>query len=268
MPCQTARMDSGSLLATLAREGEALADDATGHLDRPVAACPDWDVAQLVAHVGSIHAWVCRVVAAGGERVGRRSSEPTPDEPDALLAWYRNGLQTLVEALSVDPDTPAWTFSPSAPDNVGWWLRRQSLETSVHRWDVQAAVGSPPVGSATGGGSATSGSATDPIDTDLAVEGVDELLTDFLPGRLASGPIPALTGTLHLHTTDTLGEWWLNFDPGGLETRREHAKADTAVRGPASGLYLWLWNRLTPEAAGLEVFGRPETIDAWRLVTI
>ena len=250
-------MDSGSLLATLAHEGEALADAATGHLDRPVAACPDWDVAQLVAHMGAVHAWVCQVVAAQGERVARRSSEPTPDAPDALLAWYRSGLQPLVEALSVDPDTPAWTFSPSAPDTVGWWLRRQSLETALHRWDVQAAVGS-----------ATGGSATEPIAAELAVEGVDELLTDFLPGRLASGPISALTGTLHLHATDTLGEWWLNFDSDGPQVRREHAKADTAVRGSATGLYLWLWNRLTPEAAGLDVFGRTETIDAWRSVTI
>ena len=35
------------------------------------------------------------------------------------------------------------------------------------------------------------------------------------------------------------------------------------MRGPASGLYLWLWNRQTPEAAGLEVFGRVETAAAW-----
>ncbi len=89
------------------------------------------------------------------------------------------------------------------------------------------------------------------------------MLADFLPRALAANPAEALTGTLHLHATDTPGEWWLDFGAEGLATRREHAKADTAVRGPASGLYLWLWNRQTPEAAGLEVFGRVETADAW-----
>ncbi len=41
-------------------------------------------------------------------------------------------------ALAVNPDTPAWTFSAAgAPHNVGWWQRRQALETAVHRWDAQ-----------------------------------------------------------------------------------------------------------------------------------
>jgi hypothetical protein len=107
-----------------------------------------------------------------------------------------------------------------------------------------------------------------PIAAELAVRGVDEFLADFLPRAFSAHPTApattgALTGTLHLHATDTPGEWWLDFAAEGLATRREHAKADTAVRGPASGLYLWLWNRQAPEAAGLVVFGRAETVGAW-----
>jgi uncharacterized protein (TIGR03083 family) len=245
-------MDPASYPAALASEGEALAGAATGHLEEAVPACPNWNVAQLVGHMGGVHGWVRQVIAAGGERIGPRELATPPDEPAALLAWYRDGLARLVEALSVDPDTPAWTFLPTAPDNVGWWRRRQALETAMHRWDAQAAAGP----------------SRDPIPVDLAVDGVDELLMDFLPGVLSARPVSDLTGTLHLHATDTAGEWWLDFDAEGLASRREHAKADTAVRGAASGLYLWLWNRQTPEAAGLEVFGRPETVSAWRAVTI
>jgi uncharacterized protein (TIGR03083 family) len=249
-------MEPRAYLTTLASEGTALADAAEGRLDRPVLTCPGWTVADLVAHLGGVHSWVCRVVAAGGERVGPRETPTPPEDGTALLAWYRSGLADLIAALSVDPQTPAWTFSATAPDTVGWWRRRQALETAVHRWDVQAA----------GAGAAGAAGAADPIGPELAVEGVDELLVEFLPGILSARPVEELTGTLHLHATDTTGEWWLDLDAEGLTTRREHAKADTALRGPASGLYLWLSNRQTPEEAGLEVFGRAETVAAWPAV--
>jgi uncharacterized protein (TIGR03083 family) len=246
-------MDSAALLSSLARDGAALVDAAEGHLDRQVGTCPDWNVRQLVGHVGMVHAWVRAAVAAGGQRVSRSQLDPAPEDDAELLGWYRRGVEQLVRALDVDPETPAWTFSPQAPNNAGWWQRRQTLETAMHRWDVQAAVGSAPAA---------------PIDAPLAVEGIDELLVEFLPGLLSSRDVEGLKGTFHLHATDTPGEWWLDFDAAGLATRREHAKADTAVRGPASGLYLWLWNRQTPEEAGLEVFGRPETVTAWRSIRI
>jgi len=241
-------MDAPPYTTILAAEGAALADAAEGHLDRPVPSCPEWKVAGLVGHLGGIHGWTRQVVAAGGERVSMRTITPPPEDQADLLPWFRAGLAELVEALSVDADRPAWTFSPNAPDTVGWWQRRQALETAVHRWDTQTA--------------ADPGRA-DPIAAELAVAGVDEFLADFLPRVLTGQPTEALTGTLHLHATDTPGEWWLDFGADDLATRREHAKADTAVRGPASGLYLWLWNRQAPDVAGLEVFGRAETVEAW-----
>jgi hypothetical protein len=123
---------------------------------------------------------------------------------------------------------------------------------AVHRWDAQAAAGMKP----------------DPVAGDLAVDGVDEMLVQFLPGALSRRPVEGLTGTLHLHATDAEGEWWLDLDAEGLDTRRQHAKADTAVRGPASSLYLWVWNRVAPPAAGLEVFGRTDTVEAWRAIAM
>ncbi len=243
-------MDALPYATILAAEGAAFADSAEGHFDRPVPSCPEWNVADLVAHLGGVYAWARYAVAAGGERVNRRDvpTPPAPEHAADLLPWFRTRLGELLEALSGDADAPAWTFPPNAPNTAAWWQRRQALETVVHRWDVQTAAASGPV---------------DPIAPDLAVEGVDEFLADFLPRVIAADASGALTGTLHLHATDTPGEWWLDFDAEGLATRREHAKADTAVRGPAAGLYLWLWNRQSPEAAGLEVFGRVETAVGW-----
>ncbi len=241
-------MDALSYATTLAAQGSALADAAEGHLHLPVPSCPDWKVEQLVSHLGGVYGWTRRVVAAGGERVSPRESPSPPEDAADLLQWFRTSLAELLEALSAEAEAPAWSFPANAPNTVGWWQRRQALETAVHRWDVQTAVDP---------------GRADRIAAELAVAGVDEFLADFLPRVLSAQPTDALTGTLHLHATDTPGEWWLDFGAEGVAPRREHAKADTAVRGPACGLYLWLWNRQTPEAAGLEVFGRAETADAW-----
>jgi uncharacterized protein (TIGR03083 family) len=247
-------MHDDEFLAALGVGGDAFVAAVEGNLDRPVPACPDWDVAGLVAHLGRIYDWVSQVVAAQGEPVGPQTSAAAPDDRAALIEWYRGCLAGVVEALSVDPATPAWTFMAGAPSTVGWWRRRQALETAVHRWDAQAASGTRP--------------SPGPVPADLAVAGVDEYLTQFLPRALARRPVEDLTGTFHVHATDEPGEWWLDLSAEVPTTRREHAKADTAVRGPASGLYLWLWNRLTPEAAGLEVFGRRQAVDAWQAVKI
>ena len=42
-----------------------------------------------------------------------------------------------------------------------------------------------------------------------------------------------------------------------------HAKGDVALRGTASDLLLWAWNRVPPDDR-FEVFGEPTLLDAWR----
>ncbi len=241
-------MDADFLLGTLDSEGNSLAAAAATGLDRPVAACPGWDVRAVVDHVANVYRWAAAFVRT------REQQELTPGEPaDDPVPDFKRGLAELEgELRSASPESEMWTLA-SDRGHLGWWMRRWALETAVHRWDVEAAVSSP-------------GSAR-PVATPLAVEGIDEFLTDMLPRALRRGA-PGVEGTLHLHCTDADGEWLIDLSAEHPAPTREHAKADTAIRGPAGGLYLWLWNRLAPDAAGLETFGHASVVEAWTGVRI
>jgi uncharacterized protein (TIGR03083 family) len=239
-------MDHDAYLTSLREAGHALAAAADGNLGAQVPSCPEWKVADLVAHTGRVHAWVTGIVDAGGAPPG--PAPEAPSDPAELVPWYRDVHAQLLGRLAAhSPDDPAWVFVPTAPQQVGWWYRRQALETAIHRYDAQSAVGR-----------------ATPIDAELAVAGVDEFLTEFLPGVMVNRPVAGLTGTFHVHATDTPGEWWLDFGAKDLAARRDHAKADAALRGPAAGLFLWVWNRTTVKEAGLEAFGDGSVIEAWR----
>ena len=63
------------LLHSAEQDGRALLLAAQIQWDRPVLHCPDWDVAGLVRHVGSVVRWQGAIVSTG-ERVNRRTLEP------------------------------------------------------------------------------------------------------------------------------------------------------------------------------------------------
>jgi hypothetical protein len=94
-----------------------------------------------------------------------------------------------------------------------------------------------------------------PLPADLAADGIEELLTWHAPARLAGRDGTDIGGSLHLHCTDTDGEWTLRTDDGVYHLSHGHSKGDAAVRGPADRLLLVLWRRLPLDAEGIEVFG-------------
>lgn len=111
-----------------------------------------------------------------------------------------------------------------------------ALETALHRWDAQAAATTP-----------------QPLDTALAVAGVDEIADIWFTRFRDLVRRVATDATMHLHCTDADGEWLVHFTEDGATVSREHAKGDVAVRAGASDLYLLLWNRVGAERA--QVFG-------------
>ena len=241
-------METQQYLDQLAQNSERLADAATAAgLDASVPSCGDWTVADLLDHLVAGDDWARRIAEQGKagktERVVPVDTDPSL-QGEALVEAFRGGARSLVAALSsVAPDTPVWTFS-STNRTASFWQRRRAQETSVHRYDAETAAGTPT-----------------PLDAELAVDGIDEFFTVFLP-RLADNFGAVGDGTVHLHRTDVEGEWLITSAGGEVTVAREHAKGDVAARGTASDLLLFVWGRVPVDA--LEVFGDADRLARFR----
>lgn len=221
-------------LSALRTEGDALAAAASKDLAAQVPSCPEWDVAELVRHTGEVHRHKAAVVRSGSSEAKWVDREKGPTPPDEVIDWYRAGLDDLLDLFTItDANQPAWTWGTGT--TVGWWMRRMAQETAVHRWDAENATG-----------------AAGPIDTDLAVDGIDEFLGEFIPGEEI--PWEGRDGTIHLHCTDTDGEWTVGLRTGEVPIYETgHSKGDAAVRGRAGDLLLYLWRRV--DSSAVEVLG-------------
>lgn len=226
----------------------AAADDAAATpeeaFDQPVASCPGWTVTELLSHLGRTQRWVALALGTSpGEPIPRPPRRPEGESP---TQWLRLSTRIVLDAFDgVDLTDPVTTWA--GVQDGRWWLRRMAHETSLHAWDARMARGSVTTG----------------IPADLALDGVQEVLDVFLPLRFDWDAFGPAGETMHLHATDVDGEWLVRFQPdGAVEVRREHAKGDVAVRGPASELLLTLWNR--GDGTGVEVLGDAAVLERYR----
>jgi uncharacterized protein (TIGR03083 family) len=207
---------------------------AAADLTAPVPNCPDWTIADLVAHLAEVQ-WfwgaVIEMRTTNPDDVEAAKPQPPNDDP---VGWGRAQADRLIAILEANADeTPVWTWAlDEAQHNVGFIRRHQVQEAAVHRWDIQMA----------------SGTAPDPIEPDIAADSIDEFLAVTLPWCV--NPDKPLPGTVHLHCTDIDGEWFIHAD-GRVEPI--HAKGDVAIRGTAAGLLLALYTRLPVDE--LDVIG-------------
>src|SRR6266568_3595674 len=157
-----------------------------------------------------------------------------------VLVRHTGGVHRWAAA---PPDLHCWSFLP-APSPLAFWARRQAHETAIHRADAQGA-----------------GGAVSRHAPPLAADGVDELLLGFASrrnGKLRADP----PRTIHLHATDTGADWLVRVEPDRIDVSPEAGDADWSVAGPASDLYLLLWNRRGTD--GLQVQGDPALLELWR----
>jgi uncharacterized protein (TIGR03083 family) len=292
-------MEIADHIACLRGEGELLAEAAErSSLSAPVPTCPGWQVRELLAHLGFVHRWATSYVAEGRTEM---TPEPGEEQiirlapaDESLVGWFRDGHARLVSALAAaDPAMRCWTFLP-APSPLAFWARRQAHETAIHRADAQLAAAAawpggdldpfPPVLAADGVdellmgfGGRNPGSLSDaPAVLVIRAEdgaaagewtvvmgksragvsrGLDPAagLADAGPGGpadAAAGPADAAAGPADAAAGPA------ETSPGGP------APAYCRITGPASALYLLLWNRGT--AADLEVRGDAGVLATWR----
>jgi uncharacterized protein (TIGR03083 family) len=232
-------MEPARHLEILRAEGDLVASLPPEHLGSTVPTLPDWTVERVVRHLVKLHHWVRGALALPeGGSIGDVDVPSPPKGPDCLPA-YRESLDELLAHLATrDPSEPAITFAGT--DTVGWWMRRQAQELSVHRVDAHDAI------------AAAGGPEPAPLAVDGAADGIDEWASFFLAVRFGQrfGDLPpVLEGrSVHIHGTDDPAppdgaEWLLRFDEGAVAVERTHAKGDVALRGTATDLLLALWRR-------------------------
>jgi len=216
-------------------------------LSIPVPTCPEWTLKELMRHVGRGDRWSAQIVAdrsavAVDPRAVANGAPATGRDNE--IAWLLGGVPVLLEAVdATGAQTPVWTFLGPRP--AGWWIRRRLHETAVHRADAVLALGGK-----------------FDLDPAIAADGITEYLERAAIRAPADRPLDP-GHSLHLHATDTPGEWTILGCDEGIAVGREHAKATAALRGPARDLLLALVRRGGTDELGLEIFGDQGVWNGW-----
>jgi uncharacterized protein (TIGR03083 family) len=201
-------VDRPDHLALLRSELAAFEDCLRADLTAPVEHCGDWTLRELAEHLGQGNLWAAAAIAEG------HGDHQPPAAPADLRPWFAGTVRILIDALAADPATQAWTFYP--PHTIGFWQRRRCLETLVHRWDAEHALG-----------------AASKLDPLLCGDGIAEIIEVHAPRQIERGRATPPPASVRLIATDLDASWV--FGPGD---------ADATLSATAQELLLALWGRL------------------------
>lgn len=227
-------MQFSRMMSCLTEDAARMARAAEGRMDATVPTCPAWTMTNLIEHVAHVYMHKTECV-----RNGRPENWPPPRDPDVTaLTLMRQGLGDLLAELT--PREPADTvYTWYDPDqSIGFWIRRMAQETVIHRVDAELAAGVT----------------VSPIDAELALDGIDELLRIFIgwsSHKWADGVADSVTRLLPKPVAVVSGDstWVLRPVDGSIDVDTE-VGTDVAVTisGEPVALLLWLWRRGDAEA--------------------
>jgi uncharacterized protein (TIGR03083 family) len=224
-------------------------------MKRVVPTCPDWTLAKLIRHVGTVHRWAGTMVAnKATERLDARTLDlGLPEHPSWLPGWLAAGGTELVERLrQADPDQPTWAWGTD--QHARFWPRRMLHETVIHRVDAQLTIGA---------------AEEVRIDPMVAEDGISELFTN-LPSAAAFSPgVRDLkgTGSFALFAVDHGQQWIVRLHDDGFEVFHgvytDRDEADAVITAPEVVLLLLLYRRLSLADADVEVQGDRSAFDTF-----
>jgi uncharacterized protein (TIGR03083 family) len=157
------------------------------------------------------------------------------------VGWFRDAHACLLAMFRLHQhDDPSPTWWPD-DQTVGFWARRMAHETAIHGADVGHVSAS-----------------TTPLDAELAVDGIDEILTIMLAGDWSEAPSPESSG----QRVAVIGgdrEWVITLEPTAIRVAEGDGNGVSAtIVGDPSNVDLWLWGR-APDGA-IEVFGTASAV--------
>lgn len=228
------------LVTAVRREGEGIHTAASLGCDADVPTCENWSLEGLVLHVADVYTFVTEVLTT---RATERPERPGVPDGDPV-AVFEAALDDVINALKdLDAETPVWNWTENQPHLAGFWARRMAHESSVHRFDAQAAHG-----------------VVQPIDAELAEDGIDELIDVVAPRVYVRDQLAGPAGTVTLASSDN-GDWNLQLESSSISRIDPPKEPDVTVHGTTSALLLALYGRVP--WTSLETAGDLDLLSAW-----
>jgi uncharacterized protein (TIGR03083 family) len=247
-------VDKSGFLDCLAEDYTQLRDAAASvDLGVPVPSCPGWTMSTLVQHVAEVYLHKVTIMRTGELPHPWPPAELAVEPRLALLGRAYGELTAELGARDTAQPVPTW-YEPE--ETAGFWLRRMAQETVIHRIDAELAAGLPSVR----------------VPDDLALDGVDEVLTRFL------GYFSLPRDVSHLSDADgepaivvrSGGRSWTVRPSRSVEVTTVEEGADRDPRVVVSAapdpMLRWLWGRAGDEM--VTVAGDPAWADYLRRLLV
>ena len=220
-----------------------------------VATCPDWQVRDLVGHIGQAYRWAAGLVHSGEPDAVPDPRLAEPGAPATWASWLREGAVELVDAVAdVGPDAEVWTFL--GPRTAAFWVRRMLNDAVVHVVDAAITAGRAHRTPAE-------------LAADVIIEGL-ELLTAAVAETLKPD-LAVLRGdgeTLLFRPTEPgIAPWRVTRTPSGISVARSPIAADVELSGPVADVMPVFARRLPATDPSVTIIGDQPLLAHWLAAT-
>lgn len=205
----------------------------------PVPSCPGWSASDLFWHLTEVQYFWATIVAGLLTSPQTVSELARPGDAELGDLFDAQSARLLHAVQHRNPTDECWIWHESG-HNVGWVRRRQAHEALIHRIDAELAAGSETA-----------------VDEELAVDGVDEVLTIYLDASDLPEWATFLPDGSSARIAIEGGDSWNlilgrfegtspntgnTYDEAALRLE-EVAEPSTLITGTGPDLDLWLWGR-------------------------